>query len=456
MIRRGFTLVEVLIAAFIIALGVLGLLALFAGAASQQQSATQFTAAAMLARNAEATVGASFGNLGGEPDDPSLVGKWRPVQMNDRFRYLTVDSDCKRYFLVEPTQPLPLAVYLWQENLATGELVPLYGQAGFVGGNPGQFGSNLRDLGQRRIHPDSVRMQVTVIQDPPGGGEYAVLTRQYYRAQPTYPQDTPQHYVLPRDGQESNASTDFIMLNCQTGCNGTQNASIFAMQIPEAADPERYISRVDLITYKWRADQLVSLGDRTLKRADPTAPGGTRPDLAYSLLYRTTDSGSQMVVYTYQLTPPSSSAQFIPPEREQDYSSSNEYTRPPIRLARLELRYDTVLQQYYVTPEDQEAEWALEPGQVLLVKEVTSPSGPGADAPVRVVRRERRPDEKVRGYLSDSPRAGNTSLLPPERRTGNGFVALEAYGVNDVVTSLADDSRWKLKSLEAFVFQVSN
>lgn len=60
---RGFTLIEVLMAAFVLAIGVLGLTALFAGAARQQQLSSQTTRSVSAARSADAFIAERFGPI---------------------------------------------------------------------------------------------------------------------------------------------------------------------------------------------------------------------------------------------------------------------------------------------------------------------------------------------------------------------------------------------------------
>lgn len=60
---RGFTLIEVLMAAFVMAIGVLGLTALFAGAARQQQLSSQTTRSVSAARSADAFIAERFGPI---------------------------------------------------------------------------------------------------------------------------------------------------------------------------------------------------------------------------------------------------------------------------------------------------------------------------------------------------------------------------------------------------------
>ncbi|MEM1424442.1 MAG: prepilin-type N-terminal cleavage/methylation domain-containing protein, partial [Planctomycetota bacterium] len=80
---RGFTLLEILMSTFVIALGSLGLLALFAGAAAQQRASVQLTDSVTFSKNAEALVTSKFRALGSDSvlgcQSPSFVpGYWYP------------------------------------------------------------------------------------------------------------------------------------------------------------------------------------------------------------------------------------------------------------------------------------------------------------------------------------------------------------------------------------------
>lgn len=468
---RAFTLVEVLIATFIIALGVLGLLALFAGAARQQQTATQVTLAATAARNAEAIIGNNFGRL---QNAAFAAGEWRPLPIASvQYPYLTVNPNCDPqgpYFLVDSLDPLPRNLYQWTESQTI--VSPRPGVFEFTNNNPPpEFARDLRDIGQRRIDPESVFIQVEVWYDPPiGTGVQTRTIYNYYRVPggDYYNSGTGNSlYDFTRDGVDSISQPpgrqDFITLDCQFSCTGTQPARIWAMRI-DAVSPYpnlAHIERIDLVSYKWRNDQLVSLGNRIINRFDPSAPDQLRPDLAYSVLFRRIDTTSQMCVFTYQLTPGSGSARFVPPETESILYGVERYRRPPLRRADVDLRYDLQTKSYYISLDENAAEeslWVIAPGQVLLAAQQLNPIGPGADAPVKVVRRERRvngSNVEWRGYLSDSPRSANNSLLTFSQRDSGQAARIAVFGVNDVVQSLQDNSEWRLKPLEAFVFQVT-
>ncbi len=86
--RRAFTLIEILISASVLGLGVLGIATLFAGAARQQQIAAEQTDAERAARNIDAMIGRRFDRFAGGSFDESAalsgpplfaLGQWHPV-----------------------------------------------------------------------------------------------------------------------------------------------------------------------------------------------------------------------------------------------------------------------------------------------------------------------------------------------------------------------------------------
>ena len=88
MTRRAFTLIEILIAATVLGLGVLGIATLFAGAARQQQLASDQTSSQRVADNVRALLADRFERFAGLAldDDPTIPGEpyfakgqWHPV-----------------------------------------------------------------------------------------------------------------------------------------------------------------------------------------------------------------------------------------------------------------------------------------------------------------------------------------------------------------------------------------
>ncbi|MCA9312498.1 MAG: prepilin-type N-terminal cleavage/methylation domain-containing protein, partial [Phycisphaerales bacterium] len=117
--HKGFTLLEVLMAAIIISLGVLGITALFAGAARQQQIASEMTRSVISSKNAEAIIAPTFGQLAAsEPDilaDFYPPDQWVPVFMERDDHYLTT-ADPDIFFLVRPPLGFPVEVYDWRST----------------------------------------------------------------------------------------------------------------------------------------------------------------------------------------------------------------------------------------------------------------------------------------------------------------------------------------------------
>lgn len=464
---RGFTLVEVLIAAFILALGLLGLLAMFAGAARQQQVATLTSVADAHARSAEAVLGPVFGQL--QNFDGTFVdGVWHQLSMDEQQFFLSVNpGDVFRgpYFLVPSRWSGGYVVY--QAPDPGMSAIPLNDP-----GNPGgllmqQVRAN--DFGERRVEPWTMFITVEVSRSPLLGIPPETFT--YQRLAVYDDPNSPVRYAdrvesfapirFPLNGLPTNQNDDYVTVDTQIFRNGTDPARIAAMLIKAVRDDSTtYISRITVSgsfegNQQWavRADQLVSLRDRVLYRPDSSAPNGERAFLAYSLLYRVNGSQSQMAVFTYDMTPGSGRAQWIPPERRADFNANPQ--RSPIRGVRMQLAFDSERKQYYLTstlPEDQ-YRWAMGIGQVIMIRGFSATER-GADAPVRIVSQE-RVGNRIRGYLDRGPRARGASLVPARQRETGQSVQVIAYAVNDVVRSVADESEWRLRPLGATVFTVS-
>jgi hypothetical protein len=205
---RGFSLMEVLMAAFVMGLGVLGLTALFAGAARQQQLASMQTRSSMMVSGAEALLGDRLGAIDLVDDlcnggafrhpcrtaftDPLQDDVWYPVPMEDvqsaeaatAGAFLTlkpaggggswIEDDL--YFRLEPTEDLPRLLYRAAWN---GDEMPV----GFAGADPasgfatqlGTFpftaGSPQWDgtLGAVRVIADSMKLRIVTRGHPCDG-----------------------------------------------------------------------------------------------------------------------------------------------------------------------------------------------------------------------------------------------------------------------------------------------
>ncbi len=454
---RAFTLVEVMLAAFIIAIGMVGLLALFAGAAAQQQSASLVTQSVISTRNAQAMVVRNFGQLTAPPNCNTLQGLapgvWYGLPMHPSSHYLTVNprrNQCGLYFLV-PAPDAPRTLYTVADPMMA------QGQAGFLNAPTGIFQA-LLDLGQRRIEPATLVFEV-VTNDTVAPN---ARTLRYVRSQPQTPNPIPDGggrfaYYNSAGAPDMN---DYIRVDSQESLDGTRPAEIISMNIADVAGT-RYIESITAYDFSYRNDQLVSLSDRLNFRADSTAPEGRRPEMGYSLLYRRTPTSAQIAAFTYRLTAPSASAEWVPPERMEDLAAHNS----PLRRARVDLGYDSTTKEYYfelLAGDTETGRWAVQTGQVLLVEGSENQSNPiplptqlGSDLPVTVTR-QALVNRLWRGYVDQAPRASGVSQLEPERRVAGTKQRLSVWGVADVARSRKDGSLWRLSPLEARIIQVPN
>lgn len=483
--HRGFTLIEVLLATFVIALGVLGLLALFAGAAKQQQVSSNETAAVFATRSAEGALGEGFGALQFPPGVQSqfALGVWYPLHVDPNWNYLTVNPSGTTdgpYFLV-PNVNANTGLYAAIPRPNT--VNPLPGPndlAGFMGAPSGPFSGFTFDLVHRRVHPDSITVEVVFsrLEDDGSGAFFPqeqVLS--FYRLpNQNYPSDGPngQSFILPLMGlltQDPLEPTGFghpevnyLMLDAQLTPGGLLPARITDMWIGEiggtispSVDTSARIERVTVRDYYWRNDQLVSLDDRLSYRREPGAPQGRQVSQSYSVLYRRTASGSQAMVVSYQLTAPSSTAVFLPPERWEDGPQPGGRNVSPIRRVSMSLHYDADdPQQQYFRVSNQNDLWAIAPGQLLLLAQGVAGGSPGSDKAVKVVRQVRETTEQGnqwRGYVDRMPRIFDQPAVA--RGTAGGQLFLNVYAVADTVVSLEDGSTWKLTPLIASEFQVN-
>lgn len=170
---RAFTLIEVLMAAFIIGLGVLGLAALFAGAAFQQQISSEITSSIMLSRSAESAIANQIGTLEAEcdianPDARYRPGVWYPITTTSRrvpdprVGMLTADpsGNDEWFFAASPAEPMPRVLFGRSRPYA-GEIEGRLFTAQELSNN-----ALIRDFGQSRILADSVAIEVTLTRFP--------------------------------------------------------------------------------------------------------------------------------------------------------------------------------------------------------------------------------------------------------------------------------------------------
>jgi len=483
--HRGFTLVEVLMAAFIIALGVLGLLALFAGAAKQQQSSTQRTRSMFFSNSAASMLAPALGrlqfpNTGGNVP-AATDGVWIPVMMDDRDFFLTLvgNTTCDKapFFL----SALPNDFHLFDAPTNPAAMVNQTGFVDLASRDAGPF-VTMRSIPGRDLEPQSLEFRVEInrlsIQSPTPTRTVQLRHTPVQDGVP--PDDSPPNlFVYEAAGGMfglPGTTPDHVVVDVQPCTVPTiqrRDAEIIAMSITlnQGGITDEYISSVQLVKGMARRQELVSLNDRILERTDPSADSGKRPEMSYSLLTRARGSGTQVVVFTYALTPPSGTAKWIPPERPQDFSlsanlrwSNTSPGNPPLRQAELELGYDLSLKQYFVEANagNADVQWALTQGQILLVqgreKLTNGLALSGSDQPVTVIRRQRSGanSNTIRAYLNRGPRSEGRAFLSGDDREQGIKKKLFFIGVSDTARSIDDQTEWALNAIDARVIQVTN
>ncbi len=206
-----------------------------------------------------------------------------------------------------------------------------------------------------------------------------------------------------------------------------------------ALNSTQFVNSISISGYEWRNDQLMSLSDRLVTEPDETMPGGKRPILGYSALLRRTSASTQMCFITYSLRALARPTTvddrgkrgfaFIPPDTELSVVALESV----LREVEVELGYEQETERYFIEISSMVEEtdgWALAQGQVLMMSSKSGvlgnsadPSDPGADFPVRVLRRVTvtKSDGSIviRAFLDRSPRVNGRSPIADLITPGN-------------------------------------
>ncbi len=477
---HAFTLIEVLIATFIFALGLLGLLALFAGAAIQQQEASRITNSVLAGNAAEAVVGRNAGrieyrdnaNLPNPTEMNNLLpeDQWRVLKHNvpggqsgtqSGFLWLRPDGTPPRanfFFVVPALEPLPLDLYVRPPSQ------PQNGQGLYTfSGNQLPFRDSLREFGASRIHRESLG-RIEVVTEESNATQVTNIRRIIFTPRTDLPTgfSTAQARTMLAFSPTSSPGSlvdpnDYIVVNLDEFDNNASRGRIESMRIADVVDSgaTRRVSSIRVPFYEWRNDRLISLSDRVSTRADETRDDGRRPVLSYSLMYRRTSSGaSQLAVFTYSLRAPSPGSQFVPVESE----AAND-PKSPLQKVAVRLAYDDARRQYYITlaaggglPSIAGADrfFVMRTGAILLVEGEDDGDPAGSDLPVRVVETTLKPDGTPdRAYLERAPRSKGASYIGT---LPGGTAVLNVWTVKPTVTS-DDGSVWRIEPVDARVLQ---
>ncbi|MCB9847683.1 MAG: prepilin-type N-terminal cleavage/methylation domain-containing protein [Phycisphaeraceae bacterium] len=473
--RRGYSLIEVLIATTVLGLGTLGLIAILAGSATQQRKASMQNLSVGVVNNAEELLERMLGRSGLSLG-AILEGQWNAVAMDDISNYLTVAPG---YLLVD--YPYPTTVYRaagpnapysnGQTGVSASELNPYLNQLNYNQSSGAFFnGVSFGRLRNRRIDLES-------------GLTVTVELLHYNQVNQNIDS---QHLTTFTPPNPIGTTNDIVSLNSadfgsglmfdrrENSVSGTAGIDSFNIT-PPIPMPGWFINTITVSPHQWRNDQLVSINDRLVTEPEPNYPGGERPILGYSALIRQADASTQLCFFTYTMRALSKPTEnesfvfrglsFVPPETEFDVQSETSV----LREVELNLGYEANTQRYFFeipASEERDLGWAIAQGQILMVSSrngvvnnAPDPTDPGADFPVRVVANRNLSrsagSDVIVAYLDRSPRIGGRTPIMDLTNPADRAL-LHAWAVYPVVSSRTDQTEWLLNVVDARVIQVAN
>lgn len=502
--HRAFTLLEVLIATFVLALGTLGLLVLFAGAADQQRRASQTTQSVFVSRSAEAIVARRLGPI---DEDQTLgpgfntlfpFGNWFPVRA-DNANNLSIDPDNSGdlYFTLEADSGTIL--YDRPQNTqATLTLQRANRYAENAGGIIQEIINGVQaapGFSTRRLEARSIIIEVETSRPDPSGTNARTQVRvDRFVHNPAFDNSDPRDPLSPFQniyGMEPTTAGDcntgrlfadtfigntnnlavyqpvnrtlddceynaYIVLDLQNApVVGGNSARLVAFRFGQGASPNfagnRNLDRIRVTRYATRNATIVSLDDRVTYVPDDSYNEGVRPAFAYAAVQRRLETGgSQVGIFTYALSGGTTTQRYAPNDRDPNASA--------LQRINFTLGYDDIAERHYAEVSAADA-WAVKPGQLLLVDDGPVVSGGvggnfnlgGADSAVRVLRRTQR-GNTFRGELSRVPRSAGFAML--EAR--GGTVTLSAWVLRDTAISANDGSEWAITPIDLRIFPIAN
>lgn len=449
--RNAFTLIEVLLAVFIIGLGSIGLFALFAGVASQQTRAAEITRAVGQAQGLLGSMEGRVGPIGewvrdnGVPasdpvfNAPLVRGVWYPgfsyygsvnpsLTVNPRGldgvlqgRYFTAPKVEEEIFSNPPvyTGPGPLA---YQPAAAAGLGIASFMTTNTSSASPFVGSAEIVRLPNSRAALGTVEIEFWKSNTTTGGESLAFAVSDIEQLSVITDSDLAADWerVLPLypPGVDPTVTGDpFVTFNYAELANSDpQNltlAGIDAFNLGAGAiAADEWISSIR-VRYGHRGDRLLGLGERLVTVPDDTRSSGRRATVGATAMYRITPRGrSQFVTIAYTVNPLDSRGDFIPPERPVDRGP--QATNGLLRVSDdYELFYDDMRNEYYMTWANDN--FALVEGDIVIVGgQLELPTNgainlSGADDPVRVSR-VLDIGGTSRAYLDDSPRVLGRSM----------------------------------------------
>ncbi len=442
--RNAFTLIEVLLAVFIIGLGSIGLFALFAGVASQQTRASELTRAV---GQAQGLLGAMEGRVGpigewkdgvGTPysdpvfGEPLVRGVWYPtfsyygdedpsLSVNPRG---TINLLRGRYFV----SPKVEAEIFSNPAVFTGALyqpatnnpgTPTFSSTDPAGSSL-YANSQIVRLPHTRAAMGTVEIEFWKSNVNTGAESLAfaasdlALVPLVSNDQLASESEAGVSYQLPRDAVPGEPQVRFFYAERPTGSAYTSLAGIDSFDMTDVLTPGvEWISSIR-VRYAHRGDRLLGLSERLVTVPDDTRPSGRRATVGATAMYRITPRGrSQFVTLAYTVNPLDRTGDFVPPENP--INTGPLATNGLLRVSNdYKLVYDETRREYYMTWGAND-DFALVEGDIVIVGgQLNPPPGSeinlyGADDPVTVSRVLTVADEQ-RAYLSDTPRVLGRSM----------------------------------------------
>jgi prepilin-type N-terminal cleavage/methylation domain-containing protein len=454
--KRAFTLIEVLVATIILGLGVLGLSALFAGAATQQAGAAAVSRSVAFGQGGLAIIGRRIGELVGKAGlTPLPDGTWDALSSDD------ADGVLRSQFALTPTTQ----GFFFRQD-AYGGTVRVLNNAFVTANLP------LTPLQHTRVDPLSLVVRVI-------WGDTRSLSpiTKLYRLDPSDPAlqswlsgatDPPATIDLHPFGIDAGNNNDVIRLRhnifSATGELAEIQGRITSPTAPPNGPRWRFVT-INVEPYAWLNNTVASVNDRISYVDSETVPGGRLPIMGYAVLYRELPIGVEATIFTYALRALSAPRNqldeqpFIPPDTRNDFQNDEAV----LREVAVNLGRDATTGQYYITPKNAADDWIVEPGQILLMSSIAGvanvtggaglPLDPGADTPVRVVT-VRTVDGERRALLDDSPRIGSRSVHD-RVNSDTQTTEIHVWAVAPIVESRSSDATdWQLTPVEARTFKL--
>lgn len=473
--RKAFTLIEVLLAVFIIGLGSIGIFALFAGVAQQQSRTSDLTRSIAKLRDVLAVTADDIGVIA-EPsltldpvfDTPIADGVWYPMFMyrdptDPDFGYsLTVAPEQRsqfarsRFFVVDAGEEEILSNPAVLDSSGTGYEprdgpTPSGGPISSFNWSSGSLinGSQVFELEHRRVHLGSVTVEIFASNTTNGTNRLAATF-----------EDTGFLMTPPPDLSNATIESTTSPLTTITfnyedmpwDMQSVHPVGLRGMNLQSGIlQSGEWISSIR-VRYARRTDRLIGLRERLNTILSPS--GERQPDSGVTMLYRRTPNRrTQVLAIAYSIAPLEPRTRFVPDETSD--GTQGEATNGVLRVSDgYRLAFDDTRDEFYIVWSD--VDDALVEGDILIVggdldaTQASPLNEQGADNPV-IVTRVLTEQGEDRAYLDDSPRYRARSLL---FNFGSSTPLTRVYSLRRRAESYEDGSLWELRPVVHQVLDV--